>query len=260
MRRPGHEPRRHALLPAQPGDQSRTQPPGAAPEGLLFPRVYPSTEPAQNVQAFLRFKGLEGRFAPAFDGLEDIWSTLAEAPGLAVFLPHTRLEAREAGLLAGCRRPVLETPPLAALPLALAGFLGLCAPDGTSREGASPTGVCRVFAPAAPDGHVANRPSCPRAFAPDGPDDRAEGLLPCPPGFPWEGLTATTDVSGVKVCPLTGGLLPLRLTNATDTVFLRDQADPTGHLGLVLFAAVPGEPARAIGFHPLPERLEPGDW
>ena len=207
----------------------------------MFPRVAGDTEVAQSLRILLVAKNLDKVFIPSFDGLYDMWRTLDTRPGLAVLTPYTQVSPGEIRLLAGCRASLLETGLPAALPSALAAFLGLSAPDGTGSGALGFTGAFRVFATAqkSPQAPGVVRPACSR-------------------GFDWASLRAATTVRGVKVCPLTGGTLPMRLTNTSGERFLLSEADPAGIIRIVLFTALPGENPRPIGSHPLPERLDPG--
>ena len=58
---------------------------------------------------------------------------------------------------------------------------------------------------------------------------------------------------------MTGGTLPMRLTNSSGESFTLSEADPAGTVRIVLFTALPGESPRPIGSHHLPERLAPGE-
>jgi hypothetical protein len=156
--------------------------------------------------------------------------------------PYTKVTPGEIQLLASCRDSLLDTGAPAAIPETLAALLGLSAPDGTSRRTLRTNGAFRVFAP-----------------APDAPHSSEAKRPPCPRGFDWSSLQAATTVRGVKVCPLTGGSLPMRLTNTSGEHFTRAEADPAGTVRIVLFTALPGESPRPIGSHPLPEHLVPGE-
>lgn len=216
--------------------------PGRQAAALAFPRVSGKTEVAQSLRVLMVAKGLDKAFTPSFDGLYDMWRTLGTRPGMAVITPYTQVSPAEIRLLASCRESLLETRAPAALPSRLASYLGLSAPDGTSRNALGSSGAFRIFAalPVSQQAFGAKPPSCPR-------------------GFDWTSLTAATTVPGVKVCPMTGGTLPLRLTNSSSECFILGEADPAGTVRIVLFTALPGESPRPIGSHPLPERLAPGE-
>ncbi|MBI4806054.1 MAG: hypothetical protein HY795_12535 [Desulfovibrio sp.] len=214
--------------------------PGQPAAPLVFPRESGEAEVSQSLRVLLMARGLDKAFSPVFSGLYDIWRTLDARPGLAVLTPYTHTNLEEIHQLASCRASLLDTGAPAAFPNALASLLGLSAPDGTSRKTLMSTGAFRVFAQA---------PASPQS----------SGTTPCPRGFEWSFLQATTPVRGVKVCPLTGGSLPMRLTNASAESFILNQSDPAGIVRIVLFTALPGESPRPIGSHPLPERLAPGE-
>jgi hypothetical protein len=222
-------------------DANRPEP-GQPPTPVIFPRLSGNAEAAQSLQIYLAAKNLAKSYTLSFDGLYDMWRTLDDRPGLAVLTPYTHVVPGEITLLTSCRDILLQTPSPAAFPDALASLLGLSAPDGTSRRALSPASAFKVF-----------------AQAPNLPHPPGDMRPLCPKGFDWSSLQATTTVRGVKVCPLTGGTLPIRLTNASGERFTLREADPAGIVRIVLFSSQPGESPRPIGSHPLPERLAPGE-
>lgn len=221
-------------------------PQGSMPVPLNLPRLDKHAEPALNIPVFLASDGLSGAFRANPVSGEDIWSALKDRPGLTAVTPYTRISHAEQNLLDACRETLLATPAPAGPPVIMARLFGLESPEGSRRGTLAPAGAWRVFGQG--------------VYDPGSRLSRGGEAPPrCPLGFEWTGFSASTPVRGVKVCPMTGGVLPVRLTNATRWTFIREEADPGGGLGVTLFTAKPGGAPRVIGFHPLPMRLEPGE-